>query len=79
MQECMSGCKDCSDETACAMYCEWRPVKQVLCQLLDEQSVGKLAQAVRDGHCQLRGLSLDLVLAAHKQKADDPKPPRPAP
>jgi Rrf2 family transcriptional regulator, iron-sulfur cluster assembly transcription factor len=50
MKECLLGFKDCSDETACAMHCEWRPVKEVLCQLLEEQSVGKLARAVQDDH-----------------------------
>ncbi len=62
MQECMLGFKDCSDETACAMHCEWRPVKQALCQLLEEQNVATLAQAVRDGRCQLRELNLETLL-----------------
>lgn len=62
MKECLLGFKDCFDETACAMHCEWRPVKEVLFQLLEEQSVGTLAQAVTDGRCQLRELNLDVLL-----------------
>ncbi len=56
--ECLLGFKACSDETACAMHCQWRPVKQVLFQLLEEQSVGKLAELVKSGRCQLGELSL---------------------
>jgi Rrf2 family transcriptional regulator, iron-sulfur cluster assembly transcription factor len=58
MTECLLGFKECSDETACAMHCQWRPVKQVLFQLLEEQSVDQLAELVKTGRCRLGELSL---------------------
>jgi len=56
-KECFLGLKECSDETACAMHCRWRPVKEKLFKLLEEQSLGKLVEAVKHGHCQLGTLT----------------------
>ena len=62
MKECLMGFRECSDETACAMHCQWRPVKQVLIKLLEEQSVGKLAKAVKKGRYKLCDLNLDMAI-----------------
>lgn len=58
-KECFLGFKECSDETACAMHCRWRPVKERLFKLLQEQSLGKLVEAVKQGRCQLGALQAD--------------------
>lgn len=62
LQECMLGLKECSDATACAMHGSWRPVKQKLFSLLDEQSIGKLADAVLSGRCRLGDLNVARLL-----------------
>jgi Rrf2 family protein len=62
MKECVLGFKECSEETACAIHCQWYPVKQVLYQLLEGQSVGTLAEAVNAGHYKLSELNLNALL-----------------
>ena len=57
--ECFLGFKECSDETACALHCRWRPVKEKLFGLLAEQSLGKLVEAVKKGRCQLGSLTAE--------------------
>lgn len=61
-KECFLGFKECSDETACAMHCGWRPVKEKLFTLLQEQSLGKLVEAVRNGRCKLGALGAEDLL-----------------
>ena len=73
MKECLLGFKECSDETACAMHCHWYPVKQVLYKLLEEQSVGTLAEAVNKGHYRLSELNLDLLLPPPQQAQPNKK------
>ena len=51
-RECLLGFKECADDTACVMHCEWKPVKEGMFALLKEQTLGQLAQAVQAGHCQ---------------------------
>jgi Rrf2 family protein len=57
--ECFLGFKECSDDTACAMHCVWRPVKEKLFRLLREQNLGKLVEAVKHGRCQLGALNVE--------------------
>lgn len=57
-RECLLGLKDCSDENACAMHCQWKPVKAGLLTLLEEQSLGRLAERVASGHCSLDELNM---------------------
>lgn len=59
MKECLLGFKECSDETACALHCQWRPVKLSLLKLLEEQSIGDLAKAVKQGKYRLSELNPD--------------------
>lgn len=70
MKECLLGFKECSDETACATHCQWRPVKQELLKLLEEQSVGKLAKAVNKGRYKLSDLNLDYPFPSLDQRAE---------
>ena len=57
-RECLLGLKDCADDSACVMHCEWKPVKEGLFAVLKEQTLGELAEAVRQGRCQLSDLIL---------------------
>ncbi|MEW5770266.1 MAG: Rrf2 family transcriptional regulator [Pseudomonadota bacterium] len=41
-QECLLGLKACSDDNACAVHCQWRPVKESLLDLLEQQTVAGL-------------------------------------
>ncbi|MEW5789189.1 MAG: Rrf2 family transcriptional regulator [Pseudomonadota bacterium] len=60
-KECFLGFKECSDETACAMHCNWRPVKEKLFELLKEQNLSNLVDAVRKGRCELKGLNVGML------------------
>jgi Rrf2 family protein len=70
MKECLLGLKECSEETACAMHCQWYPVKQELHQLLEQQSVGSLAAAVDHGKYKLTELNLDSLLPPGARQTD---------
>lgn len=37
--ECLLGFKTCSEDTACALHCQWRPVKDSLLDLLEGQTL----------------------------------------
>lgn len=52
-RECLLGLKDCADDLACVMHCEWKPVKEGMLSLLKDQTLGQLADSVRQGHCRL--------------------------
>lgn len=58
-RECLLGLKECADESACVMHCEWKPVKEGMFALLRDQTLGQLAEAVRDGRCRLGELCTD--------------------
>jgi Rrf2 family protein len=57
-QECLLGLKTCSDDTACAMHCQWQPVKKRLFDLLDEQNLGRLADGIASGRYRLEELNV---------------------
>jgi len=57
-QDCLLGLKTCSDEDACAMHCQWQPVKQRLFAMLEEQNLGRLARGVAQGQYRLRDLNV---------------------
>lgn len=55
-EDCLLGLKVCSDETACPMHAKWKPIKQKVVDLLREQTLEKLAAAVRSGKYRLTDL-----------------------
>jgi Rrf2 family protein len=55
-RECLLGLKECADDAACVMHCEWKPVKDGMFALLKDQTLGQLADGVRDGSCRLGDL-----------------------
>ncbi|OYY93941.1 MAG: hypothetical protein B7Y41_09600 [Hydrogenophilales bacterium 28-61-23] len=42
-RECLLGLKDCDDESACVMHCQWKPIKQELTEGLGGYSLAALA------------------------------------
>ena len=63
-QDCVLGLKACSDETACPMHCEWKPIKQTVVDLLQECTLKLLAEDVRSGQYRLADLPLATITQA---------------
>lgn len=53
---CVLGLKVCGDETACPMHAQWKPIKIRIVNLLNQQTLGKLAAAVQSGKYRLTEL-----------------------
>ncbi|MBS3917188.1 MAG: Rrf2 family transcriptional regulator [Sulfuritalea sp.] len=53
---CVLGLKVCGDETACPVHTQWKPIKTKIVKLLNQQTLGKLAAAVRSGKYRLTEL-----------------------
>lgn len=58
-RDCLLGLKTCSDEDACAMHCQWQPVKERLFAMLEEQNLSRLAQGVAKGRYRLEDINAD--------------------
>lgn len=58
---CVLGLKRCSDETACPMHSRWMPIKQHILDLLQDQTLDKLAHAVINGKYRISDISLYLT------------------
>lgn len=54
--DCVLGLKVCSDETACPMHTKWKPIKEEVVRLLHEQTLEKLALAVKTGKYRITDL-----------------------
>lgn len=54
--DCVLGLKVCSDETACPMHARWKPIKEKVVQMLHEQTLEKLAVAVKSGKYRITDL-----------------------
>lgn len=61
-QECLMGLKTCSDDDACAMHCQWKPMKQRLFGMLEEQNLGRLAEGVASGRYRLEELNVEQLV-----------------
>ncbi|MBK7469584.1 MAG: Rrf2 family transcriptional regulator [Betaproteobacteria bacterium] len=55
-ENCVLGLKVCGDESACPMHAQWKPIKTRIVKLLNQQTLGKLAAAVRSGKYRLTAL-----------------------
>jgi Rrf2 family protein len=55
-QDCLLGLKVCSDATACPMHTKWKPIKEKILHLLQEQTLEKLAKSVQSGKYRLSDL-----------------------
>lgn len=58
-RDCLLGLKTCADEDACAMHCQWQPVKLRLFALLEEQNLDRLAKGVASGRYRLDELNVE--------------------
>lgn len=68
---CVLGLKVCGDETACPMHTQWKPIKTRIVKLLNQQTLGKLAAAVRSGKYRLT----ELPFAALESKGNSSSGP----
>lgn len=48
-KDCVLGLKVCSDETACPMHAKWKPIKEEIIQLLHQQTLSIMSEAVSSG------------------------------
>jgi Rrf2 family protein len=60
-ENCVLGLKVCGDETACPVHAQWKPIKMQIVKLLNRQTLGKLAAAVRSGKYRLTELPYSLL------------------
>lgn len=60
-ENCVLGLKVCSDETACPVHTQWKPIKIKIVKLLTQQTLGKLAAAVQSGKYRLTELPFALL------------------
>ncbi|SMB27631.1 conserved protein of unknown function [Sterolibacterium denitrificans] len=57
-ENCVMGLKICSETTACPMHEKWSPIKARIVELLEKQTLEKLAAAVKSGKYRLSELPL---------------------
>lgn len=57
-ENCVMGLKICDDSTACPMHEKWKPIKGKIVELLEKQTLEKLAAAVKSGKYRLAELPL---------------------
>jgi len=55
-ENCVMGLKICDDKAACPMHEKWRPIKAKIVELLQKQTLEKLAAAVKSGKYRLTEL-----------------------
>ncbi len=55
-ENCVLGLKVCGDDTACPLHAQWKPIKMKVVKFLNQQTLGKLAAAVRSGKYRLTEL-----------------------
>ncbi len=58
---CVLGLKVCGDETACPVHTQWKPIKTRIVNLLNQQTLGKLAAAVQSGKYRLTELPFAML------------------
>jgi Rrf2 family protein len=62
-ESCVLGLKACEDDNPCPMHRRWKPLKQRLLDLLQDQTLDVLAMAVRGGKYRIVDLPLRLLSA----------------
>jgi Rrf2 family protein len=60
-KDCLLGLKVCSDETACPMHNQWKPIKQEIIDLLQQQTLATLSDAVRTGKYRISDIPQALL------------------
>lgn len=60
-KKCVLGLKECSDETACPMHQQWKPIKEEVIGMLKQQTLAILSKAVLEGKyriCDIDGCTM---------------------
>ncbi len=65
-ENCVLGLKICSEETACPMHSKWKPIKDKISSLLREQTLEKLATAVKTGKYRIADLPMAAMAVDEK-------------
>jgi Rrf2 family protein len=60
-ENCVLGLKICADEIPCPVHTQWKPIKEKIIQLLHQQTLEKLAAAVRSGKYRIADLPQALL------------------
>lgn len=60
-KDCVLGLKVCSDETACPMHQQWKPIKQEIIDMLNQQTLGTLSEAVKSGKYRISDMPQSLL------------------
>lgn len=68
-ENCVLGLKICSEDTACPMHNKWKPIKEKIANLLREQTLEKLAQAVKTGKYRIADLPMAAVSVDEERPA----------
>jgi len=55
-KDCVLGLKVCSDETACPMHQKWKPIKEEIIEMLKQQTLATLSDAVKTGKYRISDL-----------------------
>lgn len=67
-ENCVLGLKVCSEETACPIHAKWKPIKEKIAGLLREQTLEKLAMAVKTGKYRIADLPMAAIGVDTPQK-----------
>jgi len=62
-QGCVLGLKECADDTACPMHCNWKPIKSRIERVLGGQTLESLAKGIQTGKYRLADLPMALLAA----------------
>lgn len=60
-KDCVLGLKVCSDETACPMHAQWKPIKLEIINLLNQQTLATLSEAVLVGKYRISDIPYALL------------------
>lgn len=62
-KSCLLGLKACADETACPMHLRWKPIKQEILDMLSQQTLDVLSDAVKGGKYRICDIPYALMPA----------------
>lgn len=60
-KDCVLGLKVCSEETACPMHQKWKPIKEEIIEMLKQQTLATLSDAVKTGKYRISDLPQALL------------------
>lgn len=72
VDNCLLGLKMCGAATACPVHADWVPIKEKIICLLHEQTLEKLAQAVKTGKYRIADLPLAAIATGDEPPLECP-------